>query len=126
MGWRLMFTICFYQDSRHEKPLLWIRDKMGIGYLSRRSDGISELRINGYKRVEKILNEVKPYIKFKARQVLIALKILSLISNRKFPDISRQTRIRIADLVYELRQENYFSGKRKYASREELRKIIGF
>jgi len=26
-GWRLMFTICFYQDSRHKKYLKWIKTK---------------------------------------------------------------------------------------------------
>ena len=49
---RFMATICFYQDSRHEKPLFWIRKMLGIGYISRRNDGISELRINGYKQKE--------------------------------------------------------------------------
>ena len=30
IGWRLMFTICFYQDTRHEKPLFWIKKKVKI------------------------------------------------------------------------------------------------
>jgi hypothetical protein len=44
---RFMLTVCMYQDTRHEKTLLWIRKKFGIGYISRRNDNITELRING-------------------------------------------------------------------------------
>jgi hypothetical protein len=33
-GWRFMSTICFYQDTRHEKPFFWFRKKLGIGYIS--------------------------------------------------------------------------------------------
>ena len=56
-GWRLMFTIAFYQDTRHEKPLFWIKKRLNIGYISRRNDGMTELRINGYERVKKILEK---------------------------------------------------------------------
>jgi LAGLIDADG endonuclease len=31
---RVMLTICFYQDSRHEKPLHWIKEVLGIGYIA--------------------------------------------------------------------------------------------
>ena len=65
MGVRLMFTICFYQDSRHKKPLKWIRKQLGVGYLSDRTDNITELRINGYKQIERILKKVEPYTRFK-------------------------------------------------------------
>lgn len=67
-GYRFMATICLYQDSRHEKPLYWIRNTLGIGYVSIRNDGISELRINGFKRVREILEELSPYIQFKKVQ----------------------------------------------------------
>ena len=59
IGLRFMPTICLYQDTRHEKPLYWIRRKLGIGYVSRRNDGMSELRINGYDSCEKILKNMK-------------------------------------------------------------------
>ena len=59
IGIRFMHTICFYQDTRHEKELYWIRKVLDIGYLSRRNDGMTELRINGFKQVKKIL-EMNP------------------------------------------------------------------
>ena len=54
---RFMCTICFYQDSRHEKSLYWIRKVLGIGYVSRRNDGMTELRINGFKQTKEILEK---------------------------------------------------------------------
>jgi hypothetical protein len=33
-----MFTICLYQDTRHKKPLQWMRDTFGIGYLHDRNE----------------------------------------------------------------------------------------
>jgi intein/homing endonuclease len=52
---RFMVTICFYQDTRHAKDLNWIKKVLGIGYISKRNDGMSELRINGYDSVKNIL-----------------------------------------------------------------------
>ena len=66
--WRFMCTICFYQDSRHEKSLYWIKKILGIGYLSKRNDGMTELRINGFKQVRDILKDLIPFIKFKKDQ----------------------------------------------------------
>ncbi len=124
-GWRLMFTICFYQDSRHRKPLKWIKNIIGIGYLSERKDGITELRINGFNAVRKTLIVLQPYVKFKSIQVKIILKILSLIGNNNFAQLSKITRLKIADLISDLREQNYKSGKRKF-NRIELREILGF
>ncbi len=124
-GWRLMFTICFYQDSRHKKPLEWIKNKIGIGYLSERSDGITELRINGFNAVRKMLIALKPYVKFKSVQIKIMLKILSLIGNKNFVQLDKRTRLKTADLISDLREQNYKSGKREF-NRVELRKILGF
>ena len=126
-GWRLMFTICFYQDTRHEKPLFWIKKTLGIGYISRRKDGITELRINGFGRAKEILESLSPYIKFKKKQVDILLTILKQIVGKNFPDLTRKQRLKIADMIYESRQLTYQSGWKKFSkSRKELRKRLGF
>ena len=65
---RFMATICFYQDSRHEKSLNWIKKVLGIGFISRRNDGITELRINGFKQTKEILKKLMPFIRFKRKQ----------------------------------------------------------
>ena len=47
-GVRFMATICLYQDTRHAEPLRWMREVLGIGYITNRNDGMTELRINGF------------------------------------------------------------------------------
>lgn len=120
-----MFTICFYQDSGHKKPLRWIRETLGIGYLSDRNDHITELRINGYRETQRILTILKPYVKFKARQIELTLRILSRLTEKSFPELSRKARLAIADDIIRLRNENYRSHNRRYSS-ENLHKLLGF
>ena len=125
LGWRLMVTICFYQDSRHRKPLRWIRNTLGIGYLSDRNDHITELRINGFVEIQRILLSLKPYMKFKARQVGLVLDILMRLEEKRLVDLSKEERLCIADDIIALRKENYKSHTRKHDS-SALRKILGF
>lgn len=114
-GWRIMFTICFYQDSRHKKPLQWMRDIFGIGYLHDRSDGITELRINGYNQIEKILKTMQPYVRFKKRQVTLALNMLGMLNQKSFLSLSLKQRSQLADWFNELRDANYKSSQRRFS-----------
>ncbi len=123
-GWRLMFTICFYQDSKHEQPLFWIRQQLGIGYISHRNDGMTELRINGYAQVENILRELFPYLKFKRKQAKIILSILKLIHNRRIGQLTKKQRLKIADLIYKSRELTYKSGWKSLDRTKKLKKIL--
>ena len=86
-GFRVRTIICFYQDSRHKKGLIWIRKKLGIGYLSQRKDGITEFRIEGHRAVKSILKKLQPFIIFKEKQAEIMLKALSIMD--KIPHHSK-------------------------------------
>ena len=125
-GWRLMFTICFYQDTRHEKPLFWIKKTLGIGYISRRNDGMTELRINGFDKVRNILNQLYPYFKFKKKQARYILKILDLLKDHKsLFKLDKKQRRRVANSILKARQESYQSGSKKIEKLKlDLRKII--
>ncbi|KKQ58266.1 MAG: LAGLIDADG homing endonuclease [Parcubacteria group bacterium GW2011_GWC1_38_17] len=112
-GFRPMITICFYQDKRHSNPLKWFRKLFGIGYLSERNDGMTELRINGYDSCEKILKNMKPFIKFKKKQVELALKIISKL--KKVSNITPKVILEIAKISDKISQENYSSKTRKYS-----------
>jgi len=89
-GFRFMTTICFYQDTRHEKTLCWIRECFQIGYLSRRKDGMSELRINGYSQVSNILLSLSPYIRFKRVQSKALQNACSILVKTKCSKLSSQ------------------------------------
>ena len=51
--------------------------------------------------------------------------MLQLIHNKKIAQIERKDRLQLAKLIGKLRNENYFSGTRRY-SQKEIEKIIGF
>jgi len=116
---RFMLTICFYQDSRHEKHLFWIRRKLKIGYISRRNDGITELRINGFDAVSRILKLLKPFLKFKKRQAEILLKASEILKT----NLTKRKLKNLADLIVELQNINYVTRRKK--SVHEIYKILG-
>ena len=100
-----------YQDTRHEKPFLWIRKIFGIGYISRRKDGISELRINvnGYKTVKDVLLQLQPFIKFKSIQTKALIEACEILETVKIGDMFKLQLRRIIDLVFIIKKENYTS-----------------
>jgi len=122
-GIRFMTTICFYQDTRHEKNLHWIKKVLNAGYFSKRNDGMSELRINGFKKVEEILTILNPYILFKKVQAEALLKACKKLSSVKFKALSKKDLIQIIDLILLIQNENYVTKKKK--SKKELFKILG-
>ena len=112
-GRRLMFTICLYQDTRHEKPLFWMKKIFGIGYISRRNDGITELRINGYEQVQKILQSLYPYLRFKKDQVRYLFHALDILNKKKIDRLTKKEKTQIVNTLVAARKQTYQSGKKK-------------
>ncbi len=108
-GVRFMATICLYQDTRHEEPLHWIRTILKAGYLSRRSDGMSELRINGFEQVRRILTDLKPFIRFKATQVSILIRACSILESGRMSQLSDSELRKLIGFMFAIKQENYKS-----------------
>jgi len=120
---RLMATICFYQDSRHETELIWIRKILGIGYLSRRNDGMTELRINGFKQTKAILENLIPYIRFKQHQALALYKAASMLSSKEFNNLNRLELDQVISHITTIQTHNYATKYKKTES--ELKSILG-
>ena len=120
---RFMCTICFYQDSRHEKPLYWIRNILGIGYVSRRNDGMSELRINGFKQVRDIVNNLLPFIRFKKRQARVMYKAATLLARKNTNRLVNSDLRKLIGYIIAIQEGNYVTKKKK--TRSELLKILG-
>ena len=119
--WRFMFTICFYQDTRHEAPLHWIKDILQIGYISRRNDGMSELRINGFLQVRDIPKNLLPYIKFKkvqAKAMYVASDILC--RDKKLTEFQL---VRLVDCILQIQGSNYVTRHKK--TKTELYSFLG-
>lgn len=119
---RFMSTICFYQDTRHEKDLFWIRKILGKGYFHQRNDGMSELRINGYSSVKEILILLLPSIRFKKIQAEALLEGCTILSSNKYKMLDREQKIKLVDLILVIQKENYVTKKKK--TRNELLRIL--
>lgn len=121
-GYRFMATICLYQDSRHDIPLFWIRDILGVGYVTTRNDRISELRINGFATCESVLSDLQPFIRFKKLQVQAMTRACQLLAGG-IQKLSDKQIIEVIDLALVIQRENYAAHKKK--TRDEMLKIFG-
>lgn len=121
-GWRFMYTICFYQDNRHAKPLFWIQKKLKIGYIAKRNDGITELRINGYIHCKIILTLLCPYIKFKKPQIQAILKSIAILEHKPVTKLTKREKLLLIDCILDIQKNNYQSRGKK--TRNELKKIL--
>ncbi len=119
--YRFMCTICFYQDSRHEKPLHFIREVLGIGYVSKRNDGMSELRINGFAQVNQIIRELLPFIRFKKLQAEALYKASGILKESR--KLTQSDLLKLIDCIFVIQTENYASRSKK--TKEELKKVLG-
>ena len=120
---RFMATICFYQDTRHQKDLLWIQKVLSKGFLSKRNDGMSELRINGYATVGEILKKLIPNIRFKKIQAKALFESCTILSKTKFNMLDRKQLTKLVDLILVIQNENYVTKKKR--TRSELFQILG-
>lgn len=118
-----MGTICFYQDSRHEAPLQWIRSVLGVGYLTKRNDGMSELRINGFARIRTILKDLFPFIRFKKSQAKMIILAMDLLVDTRSNTLSEKNRRQLVEYMIGVQNENYVTKRKR--TREELLKILG-
>ena len=121
-GMRFMATMCFYQDARHDTPLSWIRDIFAVGYLSHRNDGMTELRINGYKQIESILKSLLPYIRFKKIQAEALCVACGILCLGTIKTLKREDLRKLVDLILVIQHENYVTKKKK--TKSELYKIL--
>jgi hypothetical protein len=119
---RFMATICFYQDSRHEKTLLWFRHVFNVGYISRRNDGMSELRINGFGQIRSILTDLLPFIRFKKVQAKALLKATDVLSRKSLGMLSKKELLKIIDCMMIIQHNNYVTKRKK--TKDELMKIL--
>ena len=117
-----MATICLYQDTRHEAPLLWMQKQIKCGYISRRNDGMTELRVNGFSQIREILETLLPYIRFKRIQARALLKACSMLERGTIRTLTTPNIRTIVDLILLIQSENYMSKGRK--TKEDLYQLL--
>ena len=84
---------------------------------------MSELRINGFKRVRNILTELEPYIKFKEKQTKALLEACQILSETSYARLSDKQLKKISELVIRIQNENYGSSRKK--GKKEIGKLLG-
>ncbi|MBI2416227.1 MAG: hypothetical protein HYV33_06255 [Candidatus Kerfeldbacteria bacterium] len=114
-GWRFMCTICFYQDSRHDRSLYWIRQTLRCGYISKRKDNITELRINGYTQCYQVLIMLKPFIRFKSNQVRALLKAITCLKDKRVSELSKHEKLNVLSCITTIQKHNYQSSRKRSA-----------
>ncbi len=117
-----MCTICFYQDSGHDAPLKWIRKTLGIGYFSKRNDGMTELRINGYKQAQTILSLLLSFIRFKKNQANALYGAASLLADKPMAQLTVNDRKKLLNWILTIQSNNYKSHGKK--TKEVLQKML--
>ena len=120
-GYRFMTTICFYQDTRHDNYLFWIKKKLNIGYISKRNDEITELRVNGFSSVLKILSDLLPHVRFKKIQAIKMIEACKIL-NSSFRTISKNNLLNLVEIMIAIQNENYKSGTGK--NKEDILKMF--
>jgi hypothetical protein len=103
---RVKTVICFYQDKRHLKQIEWFKQVLGCGYIYTRSDKICELRIEGFQKVFEVLILLKPYIRFKKKQVNLMLNLIPKLQQKIL--LKENTAI----WIKKMQKYNYFSSQR--------------
>ena len=108
---RIKVVVVFYQDEKYIDELIWMNKIIKAGYVYTRSDRISELRIEGYTQVEKLLLQLKPFIRFKKNQVKYMLNAVKVMKRER--KISLKDFLYVCDLADKTSASNYKS-RRKY------------
>jgi hypothetical protein len=122
-GIRLMTTLCFYQDTRHERELIWIQNTIDAGYVSARNDGMSELRIQGFERVQSVLTLLAPFIRFKRVQCKALMEACELLIRTPLREMEKNELKKLVTLILTIQQANYATRKKR--SKKELCELLG-
>ena len=109
-GYQIRSSIAFYQHTSGAKILHWLKDQYSVGYIRKRGN-LEDYTIVGWENVEKILKELRPYVRLKRPQVDLALDIITLAQK----DLDVQKFVALCQRVDEFKVLNY-SKKRSQTS----------
>lgn len=108
---RLKAVVVFYQHSKAHQELIKIHQLIGAGYIYRRNDRMSEIRIEGHSQVALLLLQLEPFFRLKKNQVRLCMQALALAKKKPF---SVSHLLKIAQLADQISHLNYTSRNRKY------------
>ena len=111
-GYQIRVSLVFYQKQNHQEILVWLKNKLKLGYIRQRNDGMAEYTIVGLKEVERILRLLYPYLRLKK---VLARRVFELIKAHPQKMTPRKL-VRLSKLVDNTASFNY-SKKRSNTSK---------
>ena len=111
-GFQIRSSIAFYQKTKFDNILMWLKRIFKSGYIRHREKEMSDYTIVESNEVEKILLTLQPYVKIKKKQLELGLKILEKLKSFKSP----KEFLEICKMVDKFSELNY-SKKRKITSK---------
>ncbi len=117
LGYQIRVSIVFYQKASHQEFLLWLKERLGYGYVRARKDGMGEYAIVGLREVEHVLKLLYPFLHLKKA---LAREVLALIGQHPAArEMTAHTLLRLSKLVDKTASYTY-SKKRTNGSAEVL------
>ena len=111
-GYQIRTSIVFYQKSRNQRILQWLKDRLELGYIRHRNDGMTEYTIVGLREVESVLTILLPYLRLKKELAEQVIKLIKAIPKRVTPE----ELVRLSKIVDSTAKFNY-SKKRTNTSK---------
>ena len=96
-------SVVFYQKDNGEKGLPEIYEKINLGHLRYRNDGMVELIISDKKSIRLLLSNVMKFLLLKKKQAQLMLTILKRMEVIK----TKRDFISVAELIDDYRNLNY-------------------
>jgi hypothetical protein len=76
LHYQLRFTVSFVQKTKRKHFLMQLQDDLGKGTLRDRPDDMSELAVVGWQSVAPLLQQLRPVVRMKLKQLNLVLKMI--------------------------------------------------
>lgn len=117
-GYQVRTSIVFYQKSRNQRILHWLKSQLKFGYIRHRKDGMTEYTIVGLREVKSILTTLLPYLRLKKE---LAEEIITLI--RSHPKrMTPEALVPLSKMVDKTARFNY--SKKRTNTSETVRQYL--
>lgn len=117
LGYQIRVSLVFYQKTTHQEHLLWLKKRLGYGYIRARRDGMTEYTIVGLREVEFVLKLLYPFLRLKKELARDVLKIIEKHPPQR--EMTKAQLLKLSQLVDKTARFNY-SKKRTITSAKIL------
>jgi len=117
-GYQIRTSVVFYQKSRNQRILHWLKDRLELGYIRHRNDGMTEYAIVGLREVKSLLTILLPYLRLKKGLAEEVVELIRVIPKRMTPE----ELVRLSKLVDKTAKFNY--SKKRTNTSETIRSYL--